>query len=100
MTLIRTFCSGIIRVQYIWRKIGRSRSLGTPDTLIYVTYLLMTGLKVKKFQFHTVAQNTCSQIVFTKSLHGSLFAKFCDVIIRWKHVDILQVGPPPTKECV
>ena len=37
---------------------------------------------------------------FTKSLQGALFAKFCDVIMVWKHVDTLQMGPPSTKEHV
>ena len=35
--------------------------------------------------------------VFTKSLQGSLFAKFCDVIMGWKHEDNFQMGPPSTK---
>ena len=35
---------------------------------------------------------------FTKSLQGALFAKFCDVIMGWKHIDTLQMGPPSTKE--
>ena len=37
---------------------------------------------------------------FTKSLLGALFAKFCDVIMGWKHVDTLQMGPTSTKERV
>ena len=34
----------------------------------------------------------------TKALQGAIFAKFCDVIIGWKHVDTLQMGPTSTKE--
>ena len=37
---------------------------------------------------------------FTKALQGSLFAKFHDMIMGWKHVDTLQMGPPSTKERV
>ena len=37
---------------------------------------------------------------FTKALQGALFAKFCDVIMGWKHVDTLQMGPPSTKDHV
>ena len=37
---------------------------------------------------------------FTKALQGSLFANFCDVIMGWKHVDTLQMGPSSTKERV
>ena len=37
---------------------------------------------------------------FTKSPEGALFAKFCDVIMGWKHVDTLHMGPPSTKERV
>ena len=37
---------------------------------------------------------------FTKALQGALFAKFRDVIMGWKHVDALQIGPPSTKEHV
>ena len=37
---------------------------------------------------------------FTKDLQGSQFAKFRDVIMRWKHVDTLQMVPPSTKERV
>ena len=33
----------------------KSLALGTPGTLIYVTYLLRTRLKATKCQFHTVA---------------------------------------------
>ena len=29
-----------------------------------------------------------------------MFAKFCDVIMEWKHVDTLQMEPPSTKEHV
>ena len=38
--------------------------------------------------------------VFTKSLQGALFEKICDMIMGWKHVDTLQMGPPSTKERV
>ena len=38
--------------------------------------------------------------LFTKALQGSLFTKFCDVIMGWKHVDTLQMGPLSTKERV
>ena len=37
---------------------------------------------------------------FTKYLQGALFPKFHNVIMGWKHVDILQMGPPSTKERV
>ena len=37
---------------------------------------------------------------FTKSLQGSLFAKFRDVVIGWKHEDTLKMGPTSTKERV
>ena len=37
---------------------------------------------------------------FTKSLQGALFVKFRDVLMGWKHVDTLQMGPPSTKERV
>ena len=30
---------------------------------------------------------------FTKYLQGSLFVKFCEVIMVWKHVNNLQMGP-------
>ena len=36
----------------------------------------------------------------TKALQGAIFAKFCDVVIGWKHVDTLQMGPSSTKERV
>ena len=37
---------------------------------------------------------------FTKALKGALFAEFCDVIMGWKHVDHLHMGPTSTKESV
>ena len=37
---------------------------------------------------------------FTKALQGAIFAKVCDMIMGWKHVDTLQMEPPSTKECV
>ena len=36
----------------------------------------------------------------TKALQGALFSKFHDVIMGWKHVDTLHMGPPLTKERV
>ena len=37
---------------------------------------------------------------FTKALQGALFLKFREVMMGWKHIDTLQMGPPSTKECV
>ena len=37
---------------------------------------------------------------FTKSLQGDLFVKLYDVVIGWKNVYTLQMGPPSTKERV
>ena len=37
---------------------------------------------------------------FTKYLQGSLFVKFREVIIVWKHIDTLQMGPPSINDCV
>ena len=37
---------------------------------------------------------------FMKALQGALFVRFCDVIMGWKHVDTLHMGPPSTKEHV
>ena len=37
---------------------------------------------------------------FTKALQGALFAKCCDMIMGWKHVDNLQMGPSSKKERV
>ena len=38
--------------------------------------------------------------LLVKSLQGALFVKFCEVIMVWKHVYTLHMGPPSTKECV
>ena len=37
---------------------------------------------------------------FTTSLQGALFLKFREVIMGWKHIDTLHMGPSSTKECV
>ena len=37
---------------------------------------------------------------FTKALQGASFIKFREVIMGWKHIDTLQMGPPSTKERV
>ena len=37
---------------------------------------------------------------FTKALQGAIFAKFRDIVMGWKHVDTLQIGPSSTKEHV
>ena len=37
---------------------------------------------------------------FTKYLQGSLFVKFREVIIVWKHIDTLHMGLTSTKESV
>ena len=44
-------------------KTGRSRDMGTPGTLIYVTFLLKKGLRSTKCPVHTVAQNICLHII-------------------------------------
>ena len=36
----------------------------------------------------------------TKALEGSLFVKFCDLVMGWKHVDTLQMGPHSTNQRV
>ena len=33
----------------------------------------------------------------TKSLQGVIFARFCVVIMGWKHVNTLQMRPPANK---
>ena len=37
---------------------------------------------------------------FTKSLQSALFVKFRELIMAWKHIDTLYIGPPSTKERV
>ena len=37
---------------------------------------------------------------FTKYLQGSLFVKFRDVTMGWKHIYMLQMALPSTNECV
>ena len=37
---------------------------------------------------------------FTKSRQGSLFVKVYDVVMGWKHLETLQIGPLSGKECV
>ena len=36
--------------------------------------------------------------LFTKALHGAIFVKSRKVIVGWKHIHTLQMGPPSTKE--
>ena len=43
---------------------------------------------------HTIAD------LYTKNLQEALFVKFREVIIGWKYIDNLQMGPPSTKESV
>ena len=44
--------------------------------------------------YHTISY------FFTKSLQGDLFVKMCEVIMGWKHIDTIHMGPTSTKECV
>ena len=37
-------------------------------------------------------------VFFTKTLQGDLIMNFSGVIMGWKHVDTLHMGPPSTKE--
>ena len=37
---------------------------------------------------------------FTTFLQGDMFVNFREVIMGWKHIDALKMGPPSTKECV
>ena len=80
-------------------KTGRSRVLGNPGTLIYVTPFLRTGSE-KKCPFAYCSTEHMLADFFTKALQGALLAKLRDVIMGWKHADTLQMGPPSTKECV
>ena len=93
MKLNRTYCSNIIRAQSIWRKTVRSSVLGALGTPIYVISFLRTRLKTTSYQFYIAAHNTRLQI-FTKSLQGNLFEKFYEMIMGWKNIDTLQMGPP------
>ena len=36
--------------------------------------------------------------LFTNALQGALFLKFQEVIMNWRHIDTLQMGPPSTNE--
>ena len=36
----------------------------------------------------------------TKALYGALFVKFRELIMGWKHIDILKMESPSTKEHV
>ena len=74
--------------------------MGTLDTVIYVTFLLRIGLKSTKRQFAYCSTEQKFTYFYTKYLQGSLFAKFCDMIMKWKHVDTLQIRPPSTKDRV
>ena len=38
--------------------------------------------------------------LFTKALQGDLFETFLEVIMGWKHIDTLDIGPSSTKDRV
>ena len=40
------------------------------------------------------------EYLFTKALQRSLFTNCCDVIMGWKNVDTIRMGPPSTKKHV
>ena len=79
---------------------GRIFALGTTVTSIYVPYFIRTGLKAKQNYIIYCSTEHMLAYFFTKALQGSLFAKFFDVTMGWKHVYTLQMGPPSTKERV
>ena len=68
---------------------------------IYIRYFFsQENIESKKMSIAYCSTVHILADFFTKSLQGALFAKFCDVIIGWKHIDTLQMGPPSTKENV
>ena len=51
-------------------------------------------IEIKKMSIAHFSTEHVLVICFNKALQGFLFTKFRDVIIGWKHVDTLQMGPP------
>ena len=62
-------------------KMVRSRVLGILETLIYIIFLLRTGLKATQFylvMYHRIHAHN----FFTNSLQGALLAKFHGAIME------------------
>ena len=75
------------------------KSLNRNSGHIYIRYLsAKDSIESKKIPTAYCSTEHILTDFSTKALQGSLFAKFRDVIMRWKHVDTLQMGPPSTKE--
>ena len=67
---------------------------------INIRYLFSKDrVESKKCQFYTAAKNTYLQI-FTKALQGALLETFSDLIMGWKQLDTLHIGPPSTNKYV
>ena len=73
---------------------GKSRHIDTQGS--FVNYWVdSNNIMISHYNIeHVIAD------FFTKYLQGYLFVKFPDVIMGWKHIDMLQMGPTSIKERV
>ena len=68
---------------------------------IYIRYFFAKDrIERKKMSISYCSTEHMLADFFIKALQVSMFAKFCDVIMEWKHVDTLQMEPPSTNERV
>ena len=68
---------------------------------IYIRYFFAQDrIESKKISITYCTREHMLTYLFTKSLQGSLFAKFHEVIMGWKHVNTIRMGPPSKKERV
>ena len=81
-------------------KNGKKSCTGKSRHIDIIYFLAKESIEINKMSMAYCSTENMLAYFFTKSLQGALFAKFCDVIMGWKHVDTLQMGPTSTNDLV
>ena len=81
-------------------KMGISHVPGNLGTYIYSIFYVKDQVDSNKISKTYCSTENMFEYFLTKALQGALFVRFRGVIMGWKHIDTLQMGPPSTKENV
>ena len=79
---------------------NRKKSCSGNSRHIDISYFFANSNEATKLSLHTVSQNICLHMFLLNPYKEPYSKKIGDMIMGWKHVDTLQMGPPSKKERV
>ena len=88
------------QIEILMEKNGKKLCTGNPRHIDIHYFFVMDSVDSDTMSSVHCSKDHMLADLFTKPLQGALFLKFCEGIMGWKHVDILQMGPSSTKEYV